>query len=476
VSPRPAPIVVWVPPGSTPLTSFGVQVKPMSSLVPFRTPVIIALPEQIATVPLEIQEPKANVAVNFPQPSPEVETAIAQPIAPRKVAAVVQNPRPAVVLRSVLQQPQILWTRQGLPQVRAGIGGGWENAELLDDLSVPPEVEAHAVRAMAEYEMVVTGIQLITSKPDKGGAIWRIETDHGPRSLKQLHRMPARSLFSVGAQIYLKEQGARVPGIVMTRDHQPCVEIAQKLWIVTDWIEPLVPASKVDLEGATQLCFGLGEFHRHSVGYVPPIGAQMSTRLRRWPRVFKKVQTKIGWFRHLGEAYSEMAGSASLLAVVGKYEEQARQALERLELSPYGLLVERGNAFWGLAHQDYGWSNGQVGDGGVWVIDLDGVAFDLPIRDLRKLITSTMDDFGYWDVEWMRAMIAAYDDAHSIEPDLYQVLLADMALPNEFYKHVKEIVSDPTFIDTELNPLLDHLNKTDQTKWAALKELEGGFR
>lgn len=102
-----------------------------------------------------------------------------------------------------------------------------------------------------------------------------------------------------------------------------------------------------------------------------------------------------------------------------------------------------GLLFW-IIHQDYGWSNGQIGPGGIWIIDLDGVAYDLPIRDLRKLITSTMDDMGVWDVTWMRGMIDAYNQANPIEPELYQVLLIDMALPNEFYKHVKEGVTKTT--------------------------------
>lgn len=90
-----------------------------------------------------------------------------------------------------------------------------------------------------------------------------------------------------------------------------------------------------------------------------------------------------------------------------------------------------------ILFQDYGWSNGQIGDGGVWIIDLDGVAYDLPIRDLRKLITSTMDDMGVWDTTWMKGMIDAYSQANPIESELMQVLLVDMSLPNEFYKHVK---------------------------------------
>jgi CotS family spore coat protein len=342
----------------------------------------------------------------------------------------------------------------------------------IDDLSVPPEVDAMAEQVMTAYAMSVSERVLITSKPDKGGAIWRIETDRGPRSLKLLHRPPARSMFSVGAQQYLVEQGARVPALIPTREGHLAVEHDGKLWIVTDWITELMPATKVDLEGAAQLCYGLGEFHRISQGYVPPLGARKASRLFRWPKTYQKIANKMHWFRHLARSYSEMQASATLLNTIPEFERQAHEAILRLEHSPYGDLVARGEPAWGIVHQDYGWSNGQLGPGGVWIIDLDGVAYDLPIRDLRKLITSTMDDMGVWDVTWMRGMIDAYNEANPIEPDLYQVLLIDMALPNEFYKHVKEVVIDPaTFLDNELNSLLNRLVEVDRTKWQALAEL-----
>lgn len=132
-----------------------------------------------------------------------------------------------------------------------------------------------------------------------------------------------------------------------------------------------------------------------------------------------------------------------------------------------------------IGHQDYGWSNGQIGPGGIWIIDLDGVAHDLPIRDLRKLITSTMDDMGVWDLTWIRGMLEAYQSANPIEPELMQVLLIDMALPNEFYKHVKEAVLDPGLLNGDMAALLQRLMATEPSKWAALRELglqgeEGG--
>ncbi len=340
-------------------------------------------------------------------------------------------------------------------------------------MTVPPEVEALAQKVMSRYDMKVNNKTLITAKSDKGGAIWKIDTNHGPRSLKVLHRSPERSLFSVGAQDYLVKQRARVPALIPTKkEKQLYTQAGGKLWIVTDWEESLVQASKIDLSGAQELCYGLGEFHRLSKGYAEPKGAYRASRLYRWPKTYDKVLTKIDWFRVLAQTYSDLPASRTLLQVVDKYEEQARQAIRLLEQSPYAQLAARGESEWGLVHQDYGWSNGQQGRGGIWIIDLDGVAFDLPIRDLRKLIASTMDDMGVWDVTWMRGMIDAYSKAFPLEPELYQMLLIDMALPNEFYKNIKEIVYDPTtFMTTELEALLQRLETSESTKWSALKEL-----
>lgn len=339
------------------------------------------------------------------------------------------------------------------------------------DMQVPPEIDALAEAVMRQYDMTVSSRTLITSKPDKGGAIWRIETNKGPRSLKLLHRAPERSLFSVGLQDYVVKQGARVPALIPAKDGKLFVEKGGKLWIVTDWIS-LTPAAKVDLTGAQELCYGLGEFHRHTKGYIPPVGAKNSSRLYRWPNYYQKIAKKIGWMRETAAAYRDTAASAGILAVVNQYEDQARNALARLEQSAYYRMVAMGEPYWGLVHQDYGWSNGQNGPGGLWVIDLDGVSYDLPFRDLRKLITSTMDDMGVWDLTWIRGMIDAYHQAHPLDAESYEVLLIDMAMPNEFYKHLKEMFFDPvTFLNMEASAILQRVVATDQTKDQALAEL-----
>ena len=92
-------------------------------------------------------------------------------------------------------------------------------------------------------------------------------------------------------------------------------------------------------------------------------------------------------------------------------------------------MVRKDSLIGGLPIEHYGWSNGQMGPGGIWVIDLDGVSYDLPIRDLRKLITSTMDDMGVWDLTWIRGMIEAYHRANPLDQETFEILWIDMAFP-----------------------------------------------
>jgi CotS family spore coat protein len=342
----------------------------------------------------------------------------------------------------------------------------------VHDQYVPPELEDLARQVMERYDMSVSSMTLITAKPDKGGAIWRIETNHGPRSIKVLHRTPNRSLFSIGAQDYLVQQGARVPALIRTRQGNQYVVAGGKAWIVTEWVEPLTPVSKVALPEVQELCRGLGEFHRLSRGYVPPFGAVKASRLYRWPKFYEKIITKLQWFEEIATIYSEFPASGTLLSMLTQVKTEATNYYQMFRDSAYERMVGMGEPYWGLAHQDYGWSNGQMGPGGVWIIDLDGVAYDIPIRDLRKLITSTMVDNGGWDLTWVRGMIEAYNESNPIDRETYELLWIDMAFPNEFYKHVKEVVYQPEiFIPTELEPILNLIGTVEATKWPVLEEL-----
>ena len=79
---------------------------------------------------------------------------------------------------------------------------------------------------------------------------------------------------------------------------------------------------------------------------------------------------------------------------------------------------------------------------------------------------------GTWDYEWIRGVIDAYHEANPIDEETYELLWIDMAFPNEFYKHVKEIVYEPEiFMNTELEAILQRIIETEANKWEVLSEL-----
>jgi spore coat protein SA len=75
-------------------------------------------------------------------------------------------------------------------------------------------------------------------------------------------------------------------------------------------------------------------------------------------------------------------------------------------------------------------------------------------------------------------MISAYHKANPIEPGLYEVFLIDLAMPNEFYQFVKEVVYDPvTFLNArtknELAKMIQ-LQKSKRSVLAALSDWKVG--
>ncbi|MFC4022445.1 CotS family spore coat protein [Oceanobacillus longus] len=348
----------------------------------------------------------------------------------------------------------------------------WAEEIASDSLYVPAYIEDMTQEVLKFYEFSVHHMAVMATKDKQGGAIWKIDTDQGPFSLKLLHRRPAHSKFSLGAQEYLvKVQKANVPAIIQTVEGENYVEMGGKIWFVAKWIETLQPVSE-DLEGTKMLCYALGEFHRRSHGYVPPADAEHVSRLHRWPRTYERIEKKLGWFRDIATAYSDMPASATILSAIDMFENQAREARIQLANSPYHKILAMGTQEAGLAHQDYGWGNSQFADDRMWIIDLDGVSFDITIRDLRKLIIDRMYYLEKWDINWIREMIQAYEQANPITDESYEMLLIDLSLPNLFYKNIKDIVYSPTIFMTEkLDQELQLIIELDKQKWPVLEEL-----
>jgi spore coat protein I len=112
-------------------------------------------------------------------------------------------------------------------------------------------------------------------------------------------------------------------------------------------------------------------------------------------------------------------------------------AIQYLESSGYNKLSCPGAASVVLCHQDYGKGNALLTPKGIYVLDLDGVTFELAARDLRKIILKTMENQGEWNEETMKNIISWYEKGNGLTGDEKKMVYIDTLFPHAFFGSVK---------------------------------------
>ncbi|MCA1031210.1 CotS family spore coat protein [Bacillus timonensis] len=314
-------------------------------------------------------------------------------------------------------------------------------SEEEEEYVLSPE-EIEKLKGLAETIMVNWDFEVTEIEVIQGGQmalVWKVFTTQGAICLKRIHRPEKKALFSINAQDYLAKKGMRVPGIIPNKNNELYTKYGPFLFVVYDWIEgrPFELTVKEDLEFMFK---GLAEFHQASVGYKPPGGVPIFTKLGRWPNHYVKRYQQMKTWKNLAEKEKDVDPFSQLyLEQIDPILDEAKDTLKRLLNSEYRNWVNSIRDTPNLCHQDYGTGNTLLSpENEIWVIDLDTVSYDLPIRDLRKMIIPLLDTTGVWDEETFNVMINAYDSVSPLTPEQKKVMFIDMLFPYELYDIIRE--------------------------------------
>lgn len=263
--------------------------------------------------------------------------------------------------------------------------------------------------------------------------VWKIKSDRGLICLKKLNRPEKKALFSIRAQEYLNKKGVHVPGIFPNKNNELYTLLGSSLFVVYDWIE----GSHLTLTQAGELALLMSElarFHQASVGYEPPLGVPSVSKLGKWPEQYIKRCQQLESWKYLANRNTEDSFSKTYLRGIDYFIAKGR-ALHRILLkSEYLAWVEKTKKSPNLCHPDYGTGNTLQGnDGHFWLIDLDTVCFDLPIRDIRKMFESFYKPSGIWDDQVFYKLLSAYESVNPLTRAQKQVLFIDLLFPHELY-------------------------------------------
>lgn len=284
----------------------------------------------------------------------------------------------------------------------------------------------------------VTPVNITLIQGDSIKTVWKIGTAEGNLCLKRLKQTFDKALFSVNAQVYIKKSGGKVPGIIPAVNGRLIIEHIEQLFILYEWIDgkDLDFSSPADLHKAIR---GLADFHASTKGYVPVENCRVSSKLGKWPEQYRSMINKLNNWKAEAAANASRADYAAYLKYADQMTLMGGLALKALEASSYNLLTGSGSTSVVLCHQDYGRGNVINSKNGIFILDLDGVTFDLPARDLRKLTGKNAENRNIWEASAIREILGWYEEGNPLGNEDKNILYIDLLFPHWFFGLVKNL-------------------------------------
>lgn len=325
-----------------------------------------------------------------------------------------------------------------------------------------------ALDVLNNYDISPSAVTVIQSGSIK--TVWKIQTASETLCLKRLKQTYDKALFSVNAQVYIKNKGGNVPGIMPNKSNQPITIYNDQLFVVYEWLNgrDLNFGINQDLELAVK---GLAKFHIFSKGYNPVENSRTSSKLSKSPEQYASMKNKFAEWKAVAANNASAPQHSAYLKYADSMIAIAGLAIELINKSSYGSLTDPGSDSIVLCHQDYGKGNAIMTDNGICVLDLDGVTYDLPIRDLRKVIGKQAENRNHWSIGLINEVTDWYTQVNPMDENEKHILYIDLLFPHWFFGLVKNIYQTNKAVKSAA---IEKICKLEQSKVPLLNSLLRG--
>ena len=274
----------------------------------------------------------------------------------------------------------------------------------------------------------------------QGGGIktvWKAVTAEGTFCLKRIRKPLPVVESTTAAQVYLANKGALVADIIPTKEGNRFFVYEGYAVVLYSWVDGTDLEMEENKEHLISGLKGLAQFHKDSVGFVPPEGSNFYNRMGKWPEHYEGMLNEFKEWKEAAKS-EDTSFNRIYIKIADNIIFMAEKALALLNSSCYSKWVEEIGDRGFLAHQDYGKGNALATEKGVYVLDLDNLAYDIPIRDIRKLIFKRMKELGNWDRTELEELIHVYTSVNPLTEEQIQLIYIDMLFPDKFYGYVKK--------------------------------------
>ena len=285
------------------------------------------------------------------------------------------------------------------------------------------------LRILQLYPFETGKITLNSSKI--GRSTWDVETNQGPKVLKQAQMKPERMLFIANAHIHLQEKGLPIAKLHKTTNGGLCVGANDQAFVLYDKHD----GNEViyyDKDQLSEVMKFAGKFHLASIGYSPAEESKKRSRLGKWQKLFRWKLQELEGNKKVAQTYQDDAFSLLFLDNVNKMLTRGREALQELEDASYTNWTKQSISSSGFCQQDFTFARLIEVDGSPFMKELHSITYDLPSRDLRIILNKIMKKMSVWDHQLAITMLRDYDSVHPLTEDHYRVLWTDLKFPHLF--------------------------------------------
>ncbi|MGM0862292.1 MAG: spore coat putative kinase CotS [Bacillota bacterium] len=328
---------------------------------------------------------------------------------------------------------------------------------------------------LAYYPFQVEQVALKSNK--SGRKIWEIETDKGPKLLKEAQIKPERMLFITQAHAHLQEKGLPIAPLHKTINGGSCIGVDHISYSLYD----KVPGKEMiyyNTEQMKKIMAFAGRFHHAAKGYVCADESKKRSRLGKWNKLYRWKLQELEGNMQIASSYPDDTFSQTFLLHADKMLARGKEALRMLDASDYEEWTKETLKNGGFCFQDFTLARLTEVDGEPFLKELHSITYDLPSRDLRILLNKLMVKLSVWDTELMVSLLKSYDAVYPLTEKQYEILWIDLAFPHLFcaIAHKYYLKQKKSWSDEKYNWALQNMISVEHSKEDFLQQLPALFK
>jgi CotS family spore coat protein len=283
-----------------------------------------------------------------------------------------------------------------------------------------------------KYDLSIQQVELIRNT--SRSYVMKITAHQGNFILKRMQIDEHRLQFMLEIEDFLRGRGINIPTVYQNNENKNFIKYKGSFYILQEWIDA-VPYPLISLTHVIRLADLLGRMHATTEEFQ---SAHERIRIgeAKWEQEYEEALHFLRKWRDVN-AYVEEPWCKAVLAYVDFYMRTGEFVKENVKQH------ENCNA-WGeahnnvvLSHHDFHTQNILLDEAGnIYIIDWEFVRFDLPSRDMNRLLYAMIKKSRVWNHHAFLKVMRAYLKRNTLSKREMKLLYLDLAFPHNLCRNL----------------------------------------